>query len=142
MLIKIVAVQAKLGERLTLEEKLHIVKQRPDFVCLPEYFLVDATIATYAQAAILRNEQLDYFRQLSRELSTCLISGTLVEEEDNSLYNSSYVIDRGTILGRYRKRRPVAGELAKGITAGNQSLTLTVDSVRIGVMICGDVFAP
>ena len=33
MLIKIAAVQAELGQPLSLEEKIYIFKQRPDFVC-------------------------------------------------------------------------------------------------------------
>lgn len=142
MLVKIVGVQARMGERLTLEEKLHIVRQRPDFVCLSEYCLLDETVTDYYQAAERRNEFLDYFRKLSQELSTCLIAGSLVESEDDRLYNTSYVIDRGVTLGRYRKRNPVPGELKKGITPGSQSLTVQVDGIRIGVLICGDVFKP
>ena len=142
MLTKVVSIQAAMGHRLTLEEKLHVLKQRPDFVCLSEYCLVDGSVTDYHQAADRYAEYLAYFKKLSSELSACLIAGTLVEREDDRLYNTSYVIDRGTVLGTYRKRYPVPGELQKGISAGNRLLRLTVDDVRIGVLICGDVFYP
>lgn len=142
MLTKIVSVQAAMGHRLSLEEKLHILKQRPDYVCLSEYCLIDGTVTDYQQAAYRYSEYLTYFRKLSSELSACLIAGSLVEREDDRLYNTSYVIDRGTVLGAYRKRYPVPGELQRGISSGSRPLTLTVDDIRIGVLICGDVFYP
>ena len=140
MLIKVVAVQARLGEPLSLEEKLHIFKERPDFVCLPEYYLMDSSITDYHRAAMRRSDQLEYLSHLSDELSTCLIAGTVVEPEGGNLYNASYVIDHGKILSCYRKRNPVPGELAGGITPGDDSFAIDVDGVRVGIMICGDVF--
>jgi len=142
MLTKVVCVQAVVGHRLSLEEKLHILKQRPDFVCLSEYCLLDETVGDYRQAADRYTEYLTYFKKLSTELSACLIAGTVVEREDERLYNTSYVIDRGVIIGTYRKRYPVPGELSKGISPGDRPLYLTVDNIKIGVLICGDVFYP
>jgi omega-amidase len=142
MLMKIAAVQARMGLRLGFEEKLHIFKQRPDFVCLPEYWLIDGNVPDFHRAALLRSDHLSYFTRLSDELGCCLVGGTLVEPDEDHLYNTGYIIDRGTILGRYRKRYPVAGELAKGITPGSTSLVVSVDNVRIGILICGDVFEP
>ena len=140
MLTKVVAVQARLGERLTLEEKLHIFRERPDFVCLPEYYLLDDTVDDYHRAALRRTEFLEYLQRLSDELSTCLVAGTIVEAEGEKLYNTSYLIDHGDIKGRYRKRNPVPGELQKGITPGDEAYVSDIDDVRVGMLICGDVF--
>lgn len=140
MLMKVAAVQARMGQRLGFEEKLHIFKQRPDFVCLPEYWLLDGSVPDFQRAALERAEYLSYLGRLSDELTTCLVAGTLVEADGDRLYNTSYVIDRGTILGHYRKRYPVPGEAAKGIAPGAETLILSVDRVKIGVLICGDVF--
>ena len=142
MLMKIAAVQARMGQRLGFQEKLHIFKQRPDFVCLPEYWLIDDGVPDFHRAALLRSEYLAYIKRLSDELSTCLVGGTLVEAEGERLYNTSYLIDRGTILGKYRKRYPVAGELAKGITPGSGNFVVTIDNIKVGILICGDVFQP
>lgn len=142
MLVKVVAVQAQMGEKLTLEEKIHIFKQRPDFVCLPEYYQIDASSTDYHRAALRQPEQIEYLQRLSEELNTCVVGGTVVEADAGKLFNTAYVIDRGVLLGKYRKRYPVPGELAKGISAGEVNLIVEVDSVRIGMMICGDVFYP
>jgi predicted amidohydrolase len=142
MLIKVMAVQAHMGERLTLEEKIHIFKQRPDFVCLPEYYLIDPSITDYHRAAMCQPEFLDYLCRLSDELHTCIVGGTIVEADSDRLYNTAYVIDRGSILGKYRKRFPVPGELARGISPGQENLVITIDGVKIAMMICGDVFYP
>ena len=45
-------------------------------------------------------------------------------------------------MGSYRKRNPVPGEIAKGISPGRKPLVLEIDEVRIGVLVCGDVFDP
>jgi len=142
VLTKVVAVQSRMGQKLSLAEKIHIFKARPDFVCLPEYCLMDKSISDYHRAALLYRAHLDYLIHLSDELRTCLIAGTVVEPEENRLYNACYVINRGLIIGRYRKRYPVAGEQKRGISAGNRNLVLNVNGVRIGVMVCGDVFFP
>ncbi|UCC44284.1 MAG: carbon-nitrogen hydrolase family protein [Candidatus Zixiibacteriota bacterium] len=140
MLVRIVAVQACLGEPLSLEEKIHIFKQRPDYVCLPEYYLLDRSVSDYSRAALRVTEYLDYFEKLSDQLTTCLIAGTIVEPDGKHLYNSCYLYNRGFVIGRYRKRCPVSGEQEKGISPGSEKLVLNVDGVRISVLICGDVF--
>ncbi|MBK7140704.1 MAG: carbon-nitrogen hydrolase family protein [bacterium] len=142
MLVKVVAVQAMMGGRITLEEKIHIFKQRPDFVCLPEYYLIDPTVTDYQRAALRQNEYLDYLCRLSDELHTCIVGGSIVEAAEGKLFNTSFVIDHGSILGKYRKRFPVPGELAKGISPGSDNLVVTLDGVRFAMMICGDVFYP
>jgi len=140
MLIKVVAYQGRMGEKLTLEEKIYIFKQRPDFLCLPEYYMLDDTVDDYYRAALHKNEYLKYLSSLSDELSTCLIAGTVVEPEGNKLYNTSYVINRGRVIGRYRKRFPVAREQERGISPGEDMFLINVEGVKVGLMVCGDVF--
>ena len=142
MLIKVVAVQAELGRPLSLEEKISIFKQRPDFVCLPEYFLVDNTMKDYHRAALKTHEQLEYLTRLSADLATCLVAGTVVEPDGDRLYNTSYIINRGNRLAAYRKRYPVSGELERGISPGSDMVVYDIEGVRIGLLICGDVFYP
>lgn len=142
MLVKVVAVQAQMGQPLTLEEKLYIFREQPEFVCLPEYYLLDETVEDYHRAALRQSEYLQYLQRLSDELGTCLIAGTVVEPDGDKLFNTCYVIDHGTIVGGYRKRNPVPGERAKGISPGPKPLVLEFEDVRVGVLICGDVFEP
>lgn len=142
MLVKVAAVQARLGQRLTLDEKMYIFKQRPDFVCLPEYYLLDNGMPDYHRAALHAPEHLAYLQRLSDELSVCLIGGSVVEAEEDRLHNTCAVFNRGRLITIYRKRYPVVGEMAKGIIAGDRSVAFDSDGVRIGLMLCGDVFVP
>ncbi|MEW5795149.1 MAG: carbon-nitrogen hydrolase family protein [Candidatus Zixiibacteriota bacterium] len=142
MLTKIVAVQARMGKRLSLPDMIHIFKQRPDFVCLPEYWLIDESIGDFHRAALQHHEYMEYLRRLSEELTTCLIGGTVVESEQDRLFNSCPVMRNGVLMASYRKRYPVPGEQAKGIQPGSGNLVFDVDGVRIGIMICGDVLYP
>jgi nitrilase len=142
MLIKVVAVQTELGRPLSLEEKIYIFKQRPDFVCLPEYYQLTPDHPDYHRAALSTPEHLDYLAHLSSDLGTCLIGGTVIEPDGDRLYNTCFIINRGNRLAGYRKRYPVPGELHKGISPGNQVVVYDIEGVKIGLLICGDVFYP
>ena len=142
MLIKIVAVQGQMGLPLTLDEKIHIFKQQPDFVCLPEYFLLDSSITDYQRAALRVQEHLEYYRQLSYEFGTCLIGGSVVEPDHSRLYNTVHVFDHGDEIGKYRKRHPVERERQNGISPGDRHFVFDREDARAGVLICGDVFHP
>ena len=142
MLIKVVAVQARMGQPLSLEEKIHIFKQQPDFICLPEYYLFDQSITDYSRAALRVHEHLDYYRQLSSEFGACLIGGSVAEPEGSRLFNTVHVFDRGDEIGKYRKRHPVERELQNGISPGDRHFVFDHEDARVGVLICGDVFHP
>lgn len=142
MLVKTVVVQSRIGQRLSLEEKIHIFKQQPDFVCLPEYIFVDGDTPDLASDARRRSEHLQYLTRLSADLGTCLIGGSVIEQEGDRFYNTSYLINRGNVLGHYRKRHPVDGEAAGGISAGAETVSFDIEGVEVGLMICGDVFYP
>jgi predicted amidohydrolase len=142
MLIKIVAVQAQMGKRLAMPDMIQIFKQRPDFVCLPEYWLLDDSVTDFHRAALNYQEYLHYLGHLSEELDTCLVGGTVVEAVLDKLHNVCTVFHSGWLLGRYRKRYPVDGERARGIEPGKDNLVLERDGIRFGIMVCGDVFYP
>lgn len=142
MLHKLVAFQARMGRRLTLDERILIFKQRPDVVCFPEYWQIGDNTPDLARAALLRPEHLGYLSELSEELDTCVVGGTVVEAVEHRLHNACYVIDRGRLIGRYFKRYPVPNEQKGGIHPGEQTICVKVRELRIGLMICGDVFYP
>jgi len=140
VLVKVLAVQARMGQPLSLAEKIHIFKQKPDFVCLPEYWLLDATVGDHHRAALRKSEYEEYLTGLSDELATNLVAGTIVAAQGDRLYNTCLVLHRGSLLGSYCKQQLMKGERAAGIHPGSSDLILDVDGVRIGLMICSDVF--
>lgn len=140
MLIKTVAVQAQMGRPLSLEEKIHVFKQRADFVCLPEYYSLEKDTPDYHRAALRVGEHKEYLARLSADWGTCLVGGSVVEPRESGLYNTSYIINRGNFLTGYRKRHPTEEERAQGILAGNDLVVYDIEGVRIGIMICADIF--
>ncbi len=140
MLIKVVAVQMRLGVPLTLDERIHIFKQRPDFVCLPEYAMVADSDADHGRAALRAPDHLEYFAELSSELATCLIAGSIPVGGGSGLFNTSHVFYRGELIGSYRKRHLMPREEASGVRPGTAPLVLMLDGVRFAVLICADVF--
>lgn len=142
MLVKVVAVQSEVGRLPSLEEKIYIFKQRPDFVCLPEYCLFGPDDTDYHRAALRTRDHLNALSRLSADLSTCLIAGSVVEPDGDCLYNSSYLINRGNVLGRYRKQYPVESELRQGITPGRESVVFNIEGTIVAILICADVFYP
>jgi len=142
VLVKAIAVQARMGRPLSLAERIHIFKQRADFVCLPEYWLMDDSVKDHHRAALLHADQAEYLAQLSEELGTTLIAGTIVEPLENQLCNTCQIIRGGEVLGKYCKRNLMPGELKAGMTPGTAHLVVDIDGIRVAVLICGDVFSP
>jgi omega-amidase len=138
VLAKVVAVQTRIGQRLTLEDKLLIFKQQPDFICLPEYCLINETFQDFSRAALKAKDDIKYLANLSNEFSTCLIGGSVIEADGDSLFNSSYLFNRGMIIGRYRKLNPVSGEIRRGVLPGDRLFTTIIDDIKIAILICAD----
>lgn len=138
MLLKIIAVQARLGKKLSVAEKLLIFKQKPDFLCLPEYYFIRESDPDFTRSAMRIKENLQVLKYLSESFSTCMIGGSIVEADGDSLYNSSYLLKDGKILGKYRKLNPVAGEMDKGIMPGDKLFMANIDGVKISIIICAD----
>jgi predicted amidohydrolase len=64
----------------------------------------------------------------------------LIEVEDGRLFNTAIVVDRGTLIGRYRKKHLLRGEQV--FDAGNDSHVFEVDGLRFGINICYDTNFP
>jgi predicted amidohydrolase len=138
MLIKVVICQLQVGGGISLAEKIHIFKCKPDFVCLPEYFLIPPDSDDYSSFAYNYNQNLKLLRRWSNELDTTLIGGTIIDRVDSSFHNTSYAFRRGEKIAIYRKRFPTENELRKGIAAGRKMMVFEVDGVKVGILICAD----
>lgn len=139
MLVKVVTAQLPIGEDLSLADKIHIFKRKPDFVCLPEYFFMPAGARDYSQYAANLQVNRKKLERLSRELDTTLIGGTLVERNSDGFYNTAYVFTRGRQMATYRKKHPTEGEKSRGIFPGKKLISFEVNGLKIGILICADV---
>ena len=64
----------------------------------------------------------------------------LIEIEDGRLFNTSIVVERGVLVGRYRKAHLLSAEQA--FNAGNDSPIFEIDGLKFGINICFDTNFP
>jgi predicted amidohydrolase len=64
----------------------------------------------------------------------------LIEVEDGRLFNTAVVVDRGAVIGRYRKAHLLSGELI--FDAGTDSHVFEIAGLRFGINICNDTNFP
>jgi omega-amidase len=139
MLAKVVLVQCEVGRQLTQEQSLTILKHRPDFVVLPEYYNISPTQNDTGRNALDLPRYLEYCRVLSDRLDVVLISGTAIEPADGKFFNTCFIFERGSFVGRYRKLNPTTGEFDRGISSGNGHILLQFNGIRYSALICADV---
>jgi len=64
----------------------------------------------------------------------------LIEVEQGRLFNTAIVVDRGTVIGRYRKAHLLEGEQI--FDAGGDSHVFEIAGLRFGINICYDTSFP
>jgi predicted amidohydrolase len=64
----------------------------------------------------------------------------LIEVEQGRLFNTAAVVDRGTVIGRYRKAHLLGGE--RIFDAGCDSRAFEIAGLRFGINICYDTRFP
>jgi len=99
--------------------------------------------ANPALAQCLPGDAEQRLSTLARELGLWLIPGSLYENHDGRLYNTTPVINPdGEVVGRYRKMFPFA-PYERGITPGDEFLVFDVPGAgRFGISICYDMWFP
>jgi len=139
MKIRVAACQQPLQEPVSDEQREQLVHFAPDFVCLPEHYPLPEHLRSVQDAAGLFEERKQYLQNLSTELSTVLIGGTLTERTEAGFYNTCYIFDSGNEIGFYRKVYPTSREQEAGILKGSEFKIFDQLTIRTGVLICADV---
>ncbi|MGR6836517.1 carbon-nitrogen hydrolase family protein [Syntrophomonas erecta] len=87
----------------------------------------------------------------ARQLGVCLVGGSIIERDENNLYNSSFIFSSdGSLLGRHRKIHLFDVNISGGVTfqesetlkAGNFPAIFQYKGITIGVIICFDIRFP
>ena len=111
-------------------------------LCFPECFLQG--YLTDEQAA--RRNALDLaspdFEIMLKRLSSDgpMIVVGIIETDNDRLFNTEIVVDRGVLVGRYRKSHLLRRE--QFFDAGNDSPLFAVDGLHFGINICYDTNFP
>ncbi len=136
--IRVILCQKKLGSDIPDKDIREMQDFNPHFVCFPEYFFVDRELGTKKQTPENQLYQLDRIRSLSVEINCVVIGGTMPELSEGKLYNTSFVFERGDLIGFYRKINLFFAE--KGtITPGDEFKTFSAYGLKFGILICADV---
>ncbi len=111
-------------------------------VCFPEGFmqgyLID--VASARRVAIdLASSEFDTLLDQFPKTGPVIVFG-MIESDGDRLYNTAVVIERGKLVGRYRKKHLLPGERA--FTAGTDTPLFTVGKMRFGISICYDTNFP
>ena len=120
-----------------------------DLVVLPEFFSTGVHQESFINAPEDTNGGIviKTLSETARKYKTNIVCGTVIEKEDDKLYNTSFVLNReGQIVGKYRKIhlfKFFGGNEASYITPGNLSpLVVELDFAKVGVSICFDIKYP
>ena len=118
-----------------------------DLVVLPEFFSTGICDEMYTTPETHDGgETIKVISELAPKYKTNIISGSVIEKEENKLYNTMFVIDRnGKTVGKYRKIHLFAymgGNEHKALCPGEKEVLVDLDFAKIGLSICFDIRYP
>lgn len=119
----------------------------PSIIALPEYFSVPGCLSNFDSAKRISKSTskttFDFLSETSKEISNIyLLGGTILEEDDGKYYNTSTLWKNGVLLGKYKKKNPIKGELKVGVAQGTQPVVIETQLGKIGLLVCADMFDP
>jgi len=124
---------------------------RSDFALFPEFFdaplMADNNHLTEPEAirelAKHTSGVIQRFSELAISYNINIISGSLPEVQDGSLYNVGYLCKRDGSTERYEKLHVTPDEIKVwGMQKGKQLKVFDTDCGKIGILICYDVEFP
>ena len=122
-------------------------KALPAIIALPEYFTVPDCLSNFYSAEKVAKSTskltLDFLSKISQEIPNIyLLGGTYLEEDNGKYYNTSTLWKNGLLLGKYKKKNPIKGEILAGVAKGNQPVVIDSEFAKIGLLVCADMFDP
>lgn len=135
--------------RKAIEYSEKAINEGAELLVLPELFNFHP----------VRSEKEDYLRNaeddegitikeissLSKKHNIAFVAGSITEKYFNNLYNTSYVISKGNVIGKYRKIHLFKYEdidESKIFTPGEEPLVVECLGTKIGITICFDLRFP
>jgi predicted amidohydrolase len=119
-----------------------LAQEGVELAVLPEMWSCGFAYRKLNELARRTPEVVAQLGALSRELSMVIV-GSLPEAHGEKVYNTAYLLDRGTLAGSYRKMHlfSLMGE-DRALDRGDSVLVADTSVGRIGVMICYDLRFP
>jgi predicted amidohydrolase len=111
-------------------------------LCFPEGFLqgyLTEEAPARRNALDLASPAFEAVRNRLPKSGPMIVMG-LIEVEQGRLFNTAIVVDRGALIGRYRKLHLLGGEHI--FDAGSENKVFEVEGLRFGINICNDTNFP
>lgn len=119
-----------------------VAAQDVQLAVLPEMWSAGYDYKRLAKHAAQTPRVLESLCRQTAELELVVV-GSLPEQDNGKIYNTAYVIDRGTLVGSYRKLHMFStmGE-DRFLSPGDRTLVVTTSAGRLGIAICYDLRFP
>jgi N-carbamoylputrescine amidase len=128
-------------------------EKEADIICFHEYFLTGppakelSTSYLKSTAEPIPGPSIQVLCDKAKEYGVYIIAGTIIEIENDNLYNTSALIDpKGKVIGKYRKTHPenyiAKHEIGCGIKPGNEFPVFKTKFCNVGIMIDMDAAVP
>ena len=119
-----------------------VAQQGAKLAVLPEMWSCGYDYRNLSELAKETPRVLQELQNECRKLDLVTV-GSLPELENGTIYNTAYVVDRGEIVGSYRKLHLFSAMREdQFLGAGNNSLVVDTSVGRLGVAICYDLRFP
>ncbi|EJJ29067.1 carbon-nitrogen hydrolase family protein [Rhizobium sp. CF142] len=111
-------------------------------LCFPEGFLQGYLTEPEAARRAAMGLASPMFKAVTNRLAAAgpMIVMGMIESEGEALFNTAVVIEKGKLIGRYRKAHLLKGE--RFFQPGTEAPVFTVDGLRFGINICYDTGFP
>jgi hypothetical protein len=120
-----------------------VLPDKPDLIVLPEICDSPGGLSKEEQSdyyRIRKNQVLDFFASVAKENHCYIVYGTMREQEDGILRNSSIMLGRnGKVAGIYNKKFPTIGEIENGVVPGDEAPVFECDFGKVAFAICFDL---
>jgi predicted amidohydrolase len=119
-----------------------LLEKKPDIVAFPEYYFVKPDEKNVVLSSFRHDEAVAQLVDWSIRLDCVLIGGSIVTEFCGKLFNRSYFVVKGEIVGYYDKIHPYKNEGRGLIEKGMEYKIFIYRGLKIGILICADVLHP
>ncbi|MCM1338086.1 MAG: hypothetical protein NC191_00260 [Muribaculaceae bacterium] len=119
-----------------------------DLVVLPEFFSTGVHHESFLNAPEDEDggETIKTICEYAKKYKTNIIAGSVIEQDDGKLYNTSFAINReGCVVAKYRKihlYNYMGGTEGDRITPGDELVVADFDFGKVGMAICYDMRYP
>ena len=124
------------------EQYIAGVPEKTEVVILPEMFTTGFSMAPERLAETMEGPTVHWMKTIARKY-TCILTGSLIIEEDGNYYNRMLWVQPDGVIGKYDKRHLFGyAKEDEHYTAGENRLIVSVKGFRICLLVCYDLRFP